>query len=440
MDLWKSFAIIVVFTFVSAFFVAAETALVALRESQAQRLADRGKRGSRLLNLVAQPNRWLAAVQVGITVATFLSAAYGAAEIAPSLVPWLTSLGLSESTAGTVAFLAITLLIAYFTLVVGELVPKRLALRNVDGMSLAVAAPIDLISTLFRPIIWLLSASTNAVMRVMGIRDSRARENISGEELRGIVAAHEELTAEERELISDVFDAGDRELREVMVPRTEVDFLDGGLPVQRALEIVLELPHTRYPVIRGSADQVIGFVHLRDIIASSVARPAPLPLSMLVREIPAFPGTKRLIPALTEMRREGHHLALVLDEYGGTAGIVTMEDLVEELVGDIRDEYDLERAHSGVVGGMFEIDGLLNLEDFEEAVGLTLPEGPYETVAGFMVARSGMLPSVGATVDFGGRRLSVLELDGRRISRVRVEPIDAVDPDPDAPDTAALPQ
>ena len=423
----KSIALIVVFTFVGAFFAGAETALVALRESQARRLAERGKRGQRLLGLVTDPNRYLAAVQVGITVAGFLAAGYGAAEIAPQVQPWLESLGLSHDISGSVAFFGVTLLIAYFTLVVGELVPKRLALRRVEGVALAVATPIDIISTVFRPFIWLLSTSTNAVMRLFGVKDHGSSDAMSGEELRGIVASHQELSDDERALIDDVFEAGDRELREVMIPRTEVEFLDGGLSVQRAAEMVLALPHTRYPVIRGSADDVIGFVHLRDVVASSVARRTRMPLSALAREVQVFPGTNRVIPALTEMRRSGHHLAIVLDEYGGTAGIVTLEDLVEELVGDIRDEYDADDSPSELIGGIRELDGLTNLEDFEEEAGVILPEGPYETVAGFIVARLGTLPEEGASVEIDGHRIEVIELDGRRISRVRVQPLAATD-------------
>ena len=376
---------------------------------------------------MTDPNRYLAAVQVGITVAGFLAAGYGAAEIAPQVQPWLESLGLSHDISGSVAFFGVTLLIAYFTLVVGELVPKRLALRRVEGVALAVATPIDIISTVFRPFIWLLSTSTNAVMRLFGVKDHGSSDAMSGEELRGIVASHQELSDDERALIDDVFEAGDRELREVMIPRTEVEFLDGGLSVQRAAEMVLALPHTRYPVIRGSADDVIGFVHLRDVVASSVARRTRMPLSALAREVQVFPGTNRVIPALTEMRRSGHHLAIVLDEYGGTAGIVTLEDLVEELVGDIRDEYDADDSPSELIGGIRELDGLTNLEDFEEEAGVILPEGPYETVAGFIVARLGTLPEEGASVEIDGHRIEVIELDGRRISRVRVQPLAATD-------------
>jgi len=440
MGTWKSLALIFVFTLVGGFYVGAETALVALRESQVQRLAQRGKRGQKLAKLISEPNRWLAAVQVGITFASFLAAAYGAAELSPEVSPWLVSLGMSESLANTVAFLGITFLIAFFTLVIGELVPKRLALRNPEAIAMAVAAPIDLTATLFRPVIWALSISTDGVMRIMGIRDSNSRESISGEELRGIVAAHEELSLEERELIGDVFDAGDRELREVMIPRTEVEFLDGAMSVQKAAEAVLDMRHTRYPVIRGSSDNVIGFVHLRDVVSSGIHKPTRLPLSSLARDVLVFPGTKQVLPALGEMRRAGGHLAIVLDEYGGTAGIVTLEDLVEELVGDIRDEYDTTEQQSAFFGGVHEIDGLTNLEDVKDETGIELPEGPYETVAGYLIARTGQLPSLDMSVEVMGHRISVLELDGRRISRVRIEPLELRSAIPDESAALTLPE
>jgi len=418
-----SILLIVAFTLVGAFFAAAETSLVALRESQARRLAERGKRGRRLAALVADPNRFLAAVQVGITLAGFLAAGYGAAQIAPSIEPWLVSLGLSPEAAGTVAFLGVTVVIAYFTLVVGELVPKRLALAKVEPVALAVASPISVVATMFRPFIRLLSLSTNLVIRAFGIREESTRDVMTGEELRGIVAMHEGLTHEERELIDEVFEAGDRELREVMVPRTEVEFLDGGMTVQQATEVALSLPHTRYPVIRGTPDDVIGFVHLRDISAAAISLRTSITLASLAREVTMYPGTKRVIPALTEMRHEGHHLAIVLDEYGGTAGIVTLEDLVEELVGEIRDEYDEAADERVDAAGTPELDGFTNLEDFEELTGVTLPEGPYETVAGFIIATTGALPELGAAVEVDGRVLRVAEVEGRRISRVTVEPV-----------------
>ena len=238
------------------------------------------------------------------------------------------------------------------------------------------------------------------------------------------MAAHTDLTLEERELIDDVFAAGDRELREVMVPRTEVDFMDAEMPVFEAVKVIREQPHSRYPVIRDSTDDVIGFVHVRDILDPDVADRS-IRVGTLVREISAFPGTNAVLSTLTEMRRLRQHLSIVVDEYGGTAGIVSLEDLVEELIGDIKDEYDVITRHDEVkIHGVITVDGLLNLEDFEDETGLHLPDGPYETVAGFLVARLGSLPQVGVMIESEGHRFEVTELDGRRVARVRVTSIE----------------
>lgn len=203
-----------------------------------------------------------------------------------------------------------------------------------------------------------------------------------------------------------------------MVPRTEVDFLDASTPVYKAAKDALSQPHSRYPVIRGSADDVIGFVHVRDLLDPEMAGRS-VRVGELARQVLVLPWTRPILAALADMRREGTHLAIVADEYGGTAGIVSMEDLVEELIGDIKDEYDVDEGETTRHrGGDVEVDGLLNLDDFEDETGVELPEGPYETVAGYIMAQLGRLPGVGDSVDFDGHRIVAREVEGRRISRV----------------------
>ena len=427
-QIWINVLVVLFFVLLGGFFAAAELALVSLRENQVQRLAESSRRGRRLATLTADPNRFLAAVQVGVTLAGFVSAGFGAARIAPELAQPLMSAGLAEGVAQTVAFVVITVLIAYLSLVLGELVPKRIALQRVEKVALFTAAPIDFIARLFRPFIVALSFSTNVIVRIFGIDPTAGKESISGEELRDLVAGHEELSEEERNLIDDVFEAGERELREVMLPRTEVDFLEARLPVADAVPRVVDQPHSRYPVIRGSADDVVGFVHIRDILDPDASNRGEY-VSQMCRPVVAFPGSKVVLETLTEMRRDRHHLAIVQDEYGGTAGIVTMEDLVEELIGDIKDEYDVDtRPRQPRVLGQVMVDGLLNLEDFEDETGVVLPDGPYETVAGFLVAALTRLPVVGDTVVEGDNEFRVVELDGRRISRVSVTSVQPATP------------
>lgn len=414
-EIGSKLLLVLFFITVAGIFVAAEIALVSLRDSQVQQLSNRGRRGRVLAKLMENPTRFLAAAQVGITFTSFISAGLGASEIAPLLEPYLQNAGL-EGSANTIAFVGMTLVTAYFSLVIGELVPKRLAIQRAESLALTFAIPVEVIARATKPFIWLLTVSTNLLLRLLGSDPKVGKESISGEELRDIVAAHEELTEEERELIDEVFEAQDRELREVMTPRTEVEFVEGEMAVFQVAKQIAELPHSRYPVIGDSPDDVLGFVHIRDIFAPDMAERS-LRMKLLARTMPVFPGTKLVIPTLQEMRKQKAHIALVIDEYGGTAGIVTLEDLVEEIIGDIRDEYDAEV----VASGEHVIDGTTNLEDVAADLDLELPEGPYETVAGFIVAQTGQLPAVGQRVEINGFALTVVEVENRRATRIRVE-------------------
>jgi putative hemolysin len=429
--------LIVVFVLIGGVFAAAEMALVSLREGQLRSLAHRGRRGATVARVAADPNRFLSAVQIGVTLMGFLSAAFGGATLASELSPVLVDLGMAESVAKPVSLVAITVVISYVSIVLGELAAKRLALQRAEGFALTLAPMVDRIASMARPVIWLLSKSTDVVVRALGGDPSANREQITGQELRDIVVAHESLGEEERRIVDDVFDAGHRQLRELMVPRTEVDFLDATIPAYRAVRLAAERPHSRYPVIAGNADDVVGFVHVRDLFDPEVATRS-VRVGDLVRDVLMLPDTAKLLPSLTEMRRRSTHLAIVLDEYGGTAGIITMEDLVEELVGDIKDEYDEEGDDATrLLGGDLEVDGLLNIEDFADATGVVLPDGPYETVAGYLAARLGRLPSAGDEVRMEGRAICVTELDGRRVARVRVSRLPEAPAEDSATDSAA---
>jgi putative hemolysin len=424
-DILISCAVVLVLILIGALFVATEIALVSLRESQLKALGERGRRGRRVLQLSESPNRFLAAAQIGVTLAGFLSAAFGESRLSSKHVePWLRAHGVAESWAGVLSLVLVTLVIAYVAIVVGELVPKRFGLQRAEGVALLLAPFVDRVARITRPAIWLFSKSTDAIVRVLGLDPSKGREAISEEELRDLVAAHESLTKDERKLIDDVFSSGERQLREVMIPRTEVEFLDSGLTLTRAAKLVAESSHSRFPVVRGSHDDIAGFVHVRDLIKAPVGAGRNTRLGDIVREVVMFPETRKVLSALSEMRRGGQHIAVVVDEYGGTAGIVTLEDLIEEVIGDIRDEYDVEPDDAvRLGGGDIEVEGLLNLDDFCEQTGLPLPDGPYETVGGYVMAVLGRLPRLGDAVEMEGARLKVTAMDGRRVERVRVSAV-----------------
>ena len=418
-----SIALVGLFILTGSLFAATEMALVSLREGQVRGLARSGRRGQRVARLAADPNRFLATVQIVVTLTGFMSAAFGEATLAGRLKRVLAGYDLPGALADVLATVVITLIISYFAIVFGELAPKRIALQRVEGVAVVLGPGLDRVATALRPAIWLLSRSTNVVVRLLGVDPGATRDAITEEELRYLVAAHESLSAEERTLIAEVFQAGKRQIREVMIPSTEVDFLDASLPVSEAAPLVAASTRSRFPIERGSHDEIVGFVHVRDLMGAFSAGPESTTVGDLARQVTMLPDSRTVLDAMSDLRRVGQHIAVVVDEYGGTAGIVTLEDLIEELVGDIRDEYDATgRSATHLSGGEVEVDGLLNLDEFAEATGRRLPDGPYETAAGYILTTLGRVPTLGDRVPAEGCELIVAEMDGRRVARVRVRP------------------
>jgi putative hemolysin len=378
------------------------------------------------------PPRFFSAVQIGVTLATLVSGAYGAATLAGVLKSWLLRQHVGETWAATLSYIAVTLCITFVSLVLGELAPKRIALQRSTGVALLAAPLLDRIATLARPVVWLLTKSANLVVALFGGDPEVGRQAMTEQELRETLAGAQALSSDERQIVGDVFDAGKRQIREVLIPRTEVVFLDAETPVNAAATIAADVPYSRLPVFQESYDNVIGFVHVRDLFGPETPDHAA-PVGRIARPVKFLPISKTVLSAMSEMRRERAHLAIVVDDYGGTAGIVTLEDLVEELIGDIRDEYDISSGEvTKLSTGAVEVDGLLNLDEFREQTGLELPEGPYETAAGYVLAALGELPKTGDEVRIGGRVLTVTELDGRRIARLRVGPAVAPKPQVDS--------
>ena len=443
MPLWASLLLILLLFFIAGVFSAAEMALVSLRESQIAALARRGSRGRAIEQLTSNPNRFLSAVQIGVTLAGFLSSAFGSDSLAGRWVaPLLMGRGLGESLARVLAVIVVTAVISFGSIVISELFSKRLAMQQPEAIALALAPVVNSIARLFRPLIWALGFCTNLLVRLVGMDPDANREAVSDDELRTMVTNADSLGADQKHIVDEVFSAGERSMREVMVPRTEVEFLPGEMTVDEAIAHVQSSPHSRYPVIDGSPDKVLGFLHVRDLMGRAAG--AGIRLRRLVRPVLRLPETVRVPRALSDMRRAHSHLAVVLDEYGGTAGIVTLEDLVEELIGDITDEYDVVDPETRRHRLQRDIDGLTTLEDFADLTGHVLPEGPYDTLAGFFMARYGAIPRVGesitvalAPLDPGADEgedevppedpflIGVAQMDGRRIAWLSVQALDA---------------
>ena len=420
-------ALVLLFVLIGGVFAGTEMAIVNLRESQIDQLEESGPRGAKTATMVRDPNQFLSAVQIGVTVAGFFSSAYGASTIAPSLVPVLEDLGVPQATAGTVALIGMTLAIAYLSLVLGELVPKRLAMQNALAMTRIVGPPLSVFGRLMRPVIWLLSTSTNIVVRLLGGDPGADREAVSAEEIKSMVRNSDALDQAESRVLADVFDASERTVVEVMQPRHQVHFLDGRQSVAQTRTEIRDSGFSRYPVIGDDVDDVLDFVHVRDMLL--VDDPSAARMSELVRPIEHIPGTVEVLRALNRMRAHADQIAVVVDEYGGTDGIVTLEDLLEELVGEIYDEFD--RDSWPVPGGLDTIlaadgtfDGGLILQEFEAATDIALPDtGGYETVGGFLMAQLGRIPEAGDRVAVDGGVLEVVEVNERRVTTVRFTPV-----------------
>jgi putative hemolysin len=439
---WADVALVLAFVVVGGLFAAAEMALVSLRPGQVSRIAQQGRRGRQIARLVEDPNRFLSAVQIGVTLAGFFSASVGAVTLAEPVSAALTGVGVPARFASSLALVAVTVVVAYVSLVLGELAPKRIALQRAEGVARISAAPVEALARLARPLIWLLGRSSDLVVRLAGGDPRQGREVVTEEELRDLVAQNEELTLDERRLIAEVLDAGDRPIREVMIPRLDVSALQVDLTVPEAVRATSDKPWSRYPVVDGGLDDVVGFVHLRDLLTA----PDPtVHVGSLARPLLRLPDSRRALPALAEMRRVGAHLAVVMDEYGGSAGIVTLEDLIEELVGDITDEFDVD-----VDGGAGDddaddagpprlptepVEAQLRLDEFADATGVTLPPGPYDTAAGWVVRELGRIPQRGdAAVMWDDRlgqvRLVVDRMRGRRVEALRLELVPEPEPEP----------
>ena len=403
----------------NAFFVAAEYALVTARRTKIQELADEGSRRARVVQrIVANPPRFIAAMQLGVTLTSLGIGALGEQALAHALDPVMATV-----IAVVIAFLIIT----YLHVVVGELVPKGAALRYSERTALAVSTPVRSFFFLFHPLIWILQRSSELLLRALGLEPPGAEgEALSEAELRmllGRATEHGEIEREEQEMLYKVFDFADKEVADVMVPRPEVVALSIDLPPEEALAAVIESPYTRYPVYRETLDDIIGILHVRDLFSALNDQGfANVRIEELLRDAYMVPETKDLAALLADFRRANFHMAVVVDEYGTMAGIVTLEDLLEEIAGEIEDEFDLpDESVEQVDETTVRIDGTFPIDDFNEKFRLELPTEDYHSVAGFVFGLLGRAAAAGDEVDYDGVRFHVVEVEGSRIEKLEVQ-------------------
>ncbi len=401
----------------NAFFVVGEYAVITARRASLAPLASRGsKRATAVLRLMDDPVRVISTVQVGITAIGILTGAIG-----EPLVNDLLGGGLPAWLSFLIAFGVVT----YLTVVLGELVPKALTLHSAETLALLVARPIAVIGVVLRPVVWLLQQSARVVLRPFGIREVVVGETIrTPDELRAIVDEAEDLGVIPRvqeELIYNVFDFTRREAADVMVPTAEVAWIDAGDSAAQALDRLAEIPHRRVPVGEGTLDRLVGILHAHDVLKAARETPAATTRD-LARPALVVPDTKDLGALLRELREQRKEMAIVVGEYGTTSGIVTLEDIVEEIVGEIQSEYELPDATVRSVGERaVEVAGSMSIDDFQEATGVKLPQTDARTLAGLVFESLGRGAVEGDAVELATVRFRVEQIDGARIARIRAE-------------------
>ncbi|GAB3448905.1 hemolysin family protein [Phycicoccus ginsengisoli] len=415
---WLDIALVAVLVLLNAVFAGSEMALVSLREGQLRRLErETTRKAQRLVRLARDPNRFLATIQIGITLAGFLASATAAVSLAEPLVPHLGFLG---SAAEALSVAVVTLLLSFLTLVLGELAPKRLAMQWALPWAAAVARPLDLLSTVARPVVALLGASTNVVVRLLGGRTDAESEELTAAELRDLVTSNPELDAGQREIISGALELHERILRQVLVPRGAVLSLPAETPVGQAREQMARAGHSRVPITRGNhLDRVLGIVHW-----GSVVHGEDEPVGSRVQPALMLPDTVRVSEALRRFKEERQQMAIVVDEHGSVDGIVTLEDLLEELVGEIWDETDRDvLAATRHDDGSVTVPGTFPVHDLTD-VGVELavePSTEYATVAGLVLKQLGRVPQrPGDTVVVGGWAIEVTRVAHHAVTQVRL--------------------
>ncbi len=423
--LWE-ILLILGFILLNGYFAAAEIALISARRAALTAAAEEGSAGARAaLKLTQDPSRLLATVQIGVTLLSLGSSALAAVSLGSVIETWLRGLpvpGAPRFAAG-LSVLIVTLAVSYLTLVLGELTPKRIGLRYAERVASAVSRPIGLLSTAAAPFVWLLSASSGVVTRLLGVQPG-GRPGVTEEEIKLLVTEQGTLLEEEKRMIHEIFEIGDTVAREIMVPRVDAVMIADDAPLGDALGVFRRTGFSRLPVYHEDPDRVVGVLLLKDIVVGALPEHLEVQTAADMMRPPYFvPETKQILGLLTEMRATRSHMAIVVDEYGGTAGIVTIEDIVEEVVGEIADEFDRDRQYIQPLSATESVvDARLNIEDAREMLGLDVPGSEeYDTLAGWVLMELGHIPTSGETVTTeDGTRVRVATVRRRRIVRLTV--------------------
>ncbi len=412
----------------NAFFAASEIALISLNDNKIKHMADEGnKRAKLLVKVLSEPSRFLATIQIGVTLSGFLASAFAAESFADRLVDLvkMTQIPVSGSVLKTVSVIVITVILSYFTLVLGELVPKRLAMKKAEQISFSVASPLHFLSVATFPFVKLLTVSTNSIVRIFGVDPNGDERHITEEEIRMMVDVGEEKGAideSEKEMINNIFEFDNKVVSDIMTHRTDIV----GVPITASLKEIIALikreKFTRYPVYEDNIDNITGILNIKDLIQLLEDENQDFDLKKIMRQPYFVPASKKTDELFKELQSRKTHMAVAIDEYGGTAGIITIEDLVEEIVGNIFDEYDeVEKEFEKLDENTFIINGLANLERVKDLLEVDLPTEDYDTLGGFLTGQLGRIPQEDEkpVVEFNGVVFKVEEISEKRITKVK---------------------
>jgi len=424
--MWPETLLIIIFIFLNAVFAAAEIAVVTLRRTRIKQLVDAGnKRAIVLDKLREHPNRFLATIQIGITLVAVLASAIGGATLVKVIKPILMNIPIPFISASSeaISIILVAAIITYFFIVFGELIPKSIALSNPEAVGLMIAPVIEKFSKIAMPFVQVLRISTNILLKPFGKRAFSERGYISEEEIKLLLEEGKErgiFEAEEKELIHSIFEFTDMSAKEVMVPSTQMATISLGMSPEDIKTIIAEEQFSRYPVIGKDLNDIRGILHARDFL-TALAKGGP-DIRKLIKPPFFIPDTLKISILLREMQRKRTHMALVIDEYGGVSGLVTMEDLLEEIVGEIRDEYDIESPVIQISDGTFRMDASISIRDLKEDYEIEIPESTeYETLSGFLLTTLQRIPKIGDVVETEGKKITVLEMVGQRIAKIKLE-------------------
>ncbi len=422
--------ILIILVIMNAFFAASEIALISLNDNKIRLQAEDGDKKAKILqNLLTEPSKFLATIQIGITLAGFLASAFASETFAEPLVKFLVSVGvpIPEVWLKTASMLVITMILSYFTLVLGELVPKRLAMKKAEPIARFVAGPLQLLSVLTAPFVKMLTVSTNFFVRLFGVDPNAEEDQVTEEEIRMMVDVGEEKGAihvSEKEMINNIFEFNNKTVSDIMTHRTDIAALPIDAGLREVIDFINNEKYSRIPIYEDNIDNIVGVMHSKYVFKFVTNDDTTnFSLKELIRQPYFVPESKRTDELFKELQQNKTHMAIIIDEYGGTAGIVTLEDLIEEIVGNIFDEDDDEEKElEKIDDNTFIIKGSISLDEAQEILGATLPVDDYETLSGFIIGQIGRIPEKGdePTIEFNELVFKVEEVEEKKVSKVKV--------------------